>query len=1755
MASKGAKIALVIAICLVLILTFYFGTGGQASILGFTVMEGESEAPTEEIAEDASEPEPVEEPIEEEVIEEVPEEIVEETASPANDSESVEEPLAEEAEQLIENDTTEEELANESSEVIEEPNETIVLAIDNDTIEEPNETVENDTVESNASYAMGRLLEPLAPEEITKPIINASNITEQNITAGNDTPITINDSLLEFIEEPAFNTTNITIMNGTLVTDELLQYDAVINQPVRWKRTIRTDGILGKITAKIHKDANNIMVTKEISGQEWEVDPWQVKKASSGVPISGLATYGGDYDIKASWLAKAWYWFKDLFAGGITGNAIFSGSEYEDLKIEESFEMLEITYETPGPELSVNKNSVDAWRITVSSDIHYIDSLAYVGVPEGLKIKVYHLVNDTKILIESSLADTNSDGSSDRVLWTVPHLSEQEYEIILVSDAEHLDENRTFIANVYNEVKDLDNVWIAIPAGDYMRVTFEENLSATKDITVYARSAHQNASIEVYEVGNETKLINFGKIGIAKDYRVLLTDLIGTQDTFDLRVINGVIDFDYIVDPVPTHDNPYLNTTDYPLNTSNANLTCWNRTTADGDGDEVINIYNWYKDEIPLMTANWPFETDNSVANTDTLDYSGRGNDITLKNDPAWTALGEVGGAYVLDGGNDYLANAALSFDTAPAITMELWVNPSGNSGRDYIFSLPEASAGSNGQDIRWEGTNFELKMRTHSATSDTFITAGGTGTWYHLALTYDGTTARAYKNGAEFDNDAVLLGTGLKHASGEVNIGRFGSFGSYFNGLVDEVRLYDYALTAEQVYRRFIDTKDGYNSNQSIVAKETEVEENYICEMTPNDETGDGITKNSTSLSIDPNLIPTHSNPYLNATDYALNTSNANLTCWNRTTADGDGEAVTNIFNWYEDDVSIMTLYAPFDTEEDSLAADAILDYSSRENHLQLGGGIALNSPTWTDLGKVGGAYDFDGVNDYIANSTDITDIATTHITVSAWFKADTLGTVQKSLVEKAKPTHADPYYQFDMMLIDTVPLPKRAIWIVTVGGVDYWYGASNVFGYVNWHHVVGTYNNSAAILYLDGIEIARGYPNAPAGGAMAQYDTGIYIGAFRNLAKTAANCFNGKIDDVRIYDQAFTAAQIRRLYNDTRAGYSYNQTIVSDETSGNDRWTCELTPSDAVDDGITKNSTELAINPPTHTTPYLNATDYPGNLTEANLTCWNQTTADPDGDYVTNIFNWYKDGVPFMALNMPFDTYTDSTADNKSEDYSSNENHGTLNGDTSWLPGNVGGAYTLDGANDYIEIAHDSSLNLGANDFTVSFWMKSTTIAFDTLLSKADDAPSDAGSTGWQIQTKQDNNGIRMAMGDGIDAEGYNDVLVAGNPTDGAWHHIVIALDRTADIVNSYMDGELDTQSLNQFADIDSTDTAEVLRLGVNSYNLFNDYAGDLDDVRMYKTLLDGTQVKRMYEDAKNSHPSNDTITSDLTAAGEEWECQIAPNDGTSNGLLLDGIVLEVVGGGDATKPYTNYDEHNATVATSKNDMVNWSAKISDGVALDYFHFRHNGTADASWVNDTITAASDIAGSPVFIQNQTKIKATHGDYVCGEFYFNDTSNNWNHTGYTWNASNCFTLGKYIAIAASSELAWIQYGTLAHNTDDNAALKNVNGTDKTEYNIDVSDDTSVNVDFCIKGDDYVSGSNTMGRGNNTWDDDLLNNAMVPTILTDAPLTGLYVKGTANVVAGGHNYYRFWLDLPDGQVPGTYQNTVYFKAVQNGVAC
>jgi hypothetical protein len=227
-----------------------------------------------------------------------------------------------------------------------------------------------------------------------------------------------------------------------------------------------------------------------------------------------------------------------------------------------------IEYYTEAPQ-AFEEEIAKGKKITITGpdELNYTDILAYteldneVPVDKAHRIRFYWHNNETGDLFRQPLEfehfDLDEDGFIDYIEWVVPHLSNQTYEIIIITAAEHLDSNKIMVSDIYNETIEQDDVWSEkIYHGEYIRVTFEENLTSEKDITIYPRNNQSlNTFVEVYYYNSSEKITEFPIINETRYYKIYLTEMNRSYDTFDLKIVNeqndsnAYLEFDHIIDP------------------------------------------------------------------------------------------------------------------------------------------------------------------------------------------------------------------------------------------------------------------------------------------------------------------------------------------------------------------------------------------------------------------------------------------------------------------------------------------------------------------------------------------------------------------------------------------------------------------------------------------------------------------------------------------------------------------------------------------------------------------------------------------------------------------------------------------------------------------------------------------------------------------------------------------------------------------------------------------------------------------------------------------------------------------------------------------------------------------------------------------------------------------------------------------------------------------------------------------------------
>jgi hypothetical protein len=184
----------------------------------------------------------------------------------------------------------------------------------------------------------------------------------------------------------------------------------------------------------------------------------------------------------------------------------------------------------------------------------------------------------------------------------------------------------------------------------------------------------------------------------------------------------------------------------------------------------------------------------NENSGTTVGDASGQNNTGTALN-TTWTT-GRYGRGLAFNGSNSWVTvNDSASLNLVNRLTLEAWVFPTVNAGwrtimlkeLDEIYGLYSSSAAG-----PWVGMNTGTYQELASST------LLPVNTWSHVAATWDGATQRLYVNGVQVASRAAA-GT-LLTTSNPLRIGGNANWGEYFAGTIDEVRVYNRALSAAEI-------------------------------------------------------------------------------------------------------------------------------------------------------------------------------------------------------------------------------------------------------------------------------------------------------------------------------------------------------------------------------------------------------------------------------------------------------------------------------------------------------------------------------------------------------------------------------------------------------------------------------------------------------------------------------------------------------------------------------------------------------------------------------------------------------------------------------------------------------------------------------------------------------------------------------------------------------------------------------------------
>ena len=355
------------------------------------------------------------------------------------------------------------------------------------------------------------------------------------------------------------------------------------------------------------------------------------------------------------------------------------------------------------------------------------------------------------------------------------------------------------------------------------------------------------------------------------------------------------------------------------------------------------------------------------------------------------------------------------------------------------------------------------------------------------------------------------------------------------------------------------------------------------------------------------------------------------------------------------------------------------------------------------------------------------------------------------------------------------------------------------------------------------------------------------------------------------------------------------------------------------------------------------------------------------------------------------------------------------------------LGGYFSCDGTNDYIEVADNSSLDFGANNFTVEYWFRKNNITtgYDNIwgVNKWNTGGT-PGTNEWGLDIGNGLSGNGESIVFGVESSSTTYAMIVNNyPQTYLWNQLVGI--RSGSELLLYLNGAMiGSSSPSSFTS--STSVNNVGRtLRIANSNLNNLYTQtDSSIVRIYRQALSADEVKQNYDATKKRY---------------EYDVPI----------VTDGLILNL----DAGNLLSYAGSGNSWVDVSKNNntglLVNGPTYSGSGVT---------GALVFDGTNDYVTLGKDILSTVYTISawfmlgdqasNRMQIifDSSYSGILMnkngGEFYYKNVPSYLLNFSYSFNFNTWYNI---TAVNASNKKSIYINGSLVASIFDNSSYEPVN--------------------------------------------------------------------------------------------------------------
>ncbi len=453
---------------------------------------------------------------------------------------------------------------------------------------------------------------------------------------------------------------------------------------------------------------------------------------------------------------------------------------------------------------------------------------------------------------------------------------------------------------------------------------------------------------------------------------------------------------------------------------------------------------------------------------------------------------------------------------------------------------------------------------------------------WINFTLTTDLSAHRLYING-EFYMEQFLP-SGIGTSTSGLYLGRnvlSNSSTGYFNGFIDDVAIYNRALSPSEIQQLYTAQSYAWNTGEttSSITVTPTANSTYSCTVTQGSQTCTA----SVDITVNPNVTNAISASITEGETYTLGTQTL--------TAAGTYTEVFTSEAGCDSTVTLTLAVEPLLTCNITAPVTSICEGESITLSMNTTGGAGASSQLPANLqqglvayypfngnandesgngndgtvngatltadrnGKTSSAYDFNVNSGYIevSNSSSLSNINA--LTVSVWFRVESyyyFSDFFQTFPILSKSNQSFHWGNFDLNLWQAGNLLQTHLLTKETG-------CSTDVAENSWNHLICSINNDSTYFYLNGLLICSGISgNFP---QFSENHMPMFIG--RNIQGGANEIADGQIDDIFIFNRFLSPYEIQQLYTaqyfDWNNGATTSSITVTPSTNSN--YSCSVT------------------------------------------------------------------------------------------------------------------------------------------------------------------------------------------------------------------------------------------------------------------------------------------------------------------------------------------------------------------------------------------------------------------------------------------------------------------------------------------------------------------------------------------------------------------------------------------------------------------